>query len=107
MPLLSLCIAVLVILIASVAIKFIFSHGTQIPIALSDQITSRKKRVDRYRFDSRNVLTEAYSKVLVQLSAFCHVLIILQFKSQIFGINTSEGPIIHINNEDYTTHIIS
>ncbi|RTE71224.1 hypothetical protein BHE90_014368 [Fusarium euwallaceae] len=78
MPLLSSCIAVSAILILSAAVRFVFLQSTQIPIALSDQITSRKKRAEKYSFDSRNVLTQAYSK----------------FKHQIFGIDTSEGTIV-------------
>ncbi|KAK7222842.1 hypothetical protein V2G26_010845 [Clonostachys chloroleuca] len=78
MPALSPLIAAVAILVTSIGVRFMLSNRSQVPIALSDNIASRNKRIDQYRFDSRRVLTEGYT----------------QFKNQIFGLDTSEGIIM-------------
>lgn len=71
LPAFSPLVAAVAILVTSIGVRVMLSNRSQIPIALSDNIASRKKRIDQYRFDSRRVLTEGYTQVLHTSTHIC------------------------------------
>lgn len=78
----SSCIALFSILVVSAAVRLVLPRNPQLPIAFSDQITERKKRIEQYSFDSRNMLIEGYTKVFAKSAIIKYTLIVSSSKDK-------------------------
>lgn len=89
----SSCIALFSVLFVSAAVRLVFPRGPQLPIAFSDQIAERKKRIEQYSFDSRNMLIEGYTKVFVKPTIIKYTLTVSSSKDKSLELTPVKVPL--------------